>query len=107
MAYFSRHIDGELLRWKNDPDKKPLLIRGARQVGKSTAIRQLGKSFKYYVEVNLEKQPRLAELFTENIDVRMTCSKLSATLFIPIEAGNTLLFIDEIQTSKQAIMYLR
>lgn len=107
MAYFSRHIDGELLRWKNDPDKKPLLIRGARQVGKSTAIRQLGKSFKYYVEVNLEKQPQLAELFTENIDVRITCSKLSATLSIPIEAGNTLLFIDEIQTSKQAIMYLR
>ena len=107
MAYFSRHIDEELLQWKNDPDKKPLLVRGARQVGKSTAIRELGKSFKYYVEVNLEKQPLLAELFTENIDVKLTCSKLSATLAIPIEAGNTLLFIDEIQVSKQAIMYLR
>lgn len=107
MAYYRRHIDEELLEWKNDPEKKPLLIRGARQVGKSTAIRELGKSFKYYVEVNLEKQPFLADLFTKNIDVKLTCSKLSATLAIPIEAGNTLLFIDEIQVSKQAIMYLR
>ena len=107
MAYYRRHIDNELMDWKNDPEKKPLLIRGARQVGKSTAIRELGKSFKYYVEVNLEKQPFLADLFTENIDVKLTCSKLSATLAIPIEAGNTLLFIDEIQVSKQAIMYLR
>lgn len=107
MAYYRRHIDNELMEWKNDPEKKPLLIRGARQVGKSTAIRELGKSFKHYVEVNLEKQPFLADLFTENIDVKLTCSKLSAILAIPIEAGNTLLFIDEIQVSKQAIMYLR
>ncbi|MGM9778327.1 MAG: AAA family ATPase, partial [Prevotella sp.] len=62
MAYYRRHIDDELMEWKNDPGKKPLLIRGARQVGKSTAIRELGKSFKYYVEVNLEKQPFLADL---------------------------------------------
>ncbi|MDY3848640.1 MAG: AAA family ATPase [Prevotella sp.] len=107
MAYYRRHIDDELIDWKNESERKPLLVRGARQVGKSTAIRELGKSFKYYVEVNLEKQPFLADLFTENIDVKMTCSKLSATLAIPIEAGNTLLFIDEIQVSKQAIMYLR
>ena len=107
MAYYRRHIDDELIDWKNESERKPLLVRGARQVGKSTAIRELGKSFKYYVEVNLEKQPFLADLFTENIDVKMTCSKLSATLAIPIEAGNTLLFIDEIQVSKQAMMYLR
>lgn len=107
MTYFRRHIDKELAEWKNDPNKKPLLVRGARQVGKSTAIRELGKGFKHYVEVNLEKQPHIANLFTENIDVKMTCSKLSAILATPIEAGNTLLFIDEIQVSKQAIMYLR
>lgn len=107
MAYFRRHIDDKLLAWRDAPRRKPLLIRGARQVGKSTAIRELGKTFKYFVEINLEKQPSLRDLFPENIDVKKTCEKLSGTLAIPIIAGETLLFIDEIQTSKEAIMSLR
>ena len=107
MAYFRRHIDDKLQEWKNAPRRKPLLIRGARQVGKSTAVRELGKTFKYFVEINLEKQPMLRDLFPENIDVKKTCEKLSGTLAIPIVAGETLLFIDEIQTSKEAIMSLR
>lgn len=107
MAYFRRHIDEKLREWKNAPRRKPLLIRGARQVGKSTAIRELGKTFKYFVEINLEKQPTLRDLFPEDIDVKKTCEKLSGTLAIPIIAGETLLFIDEIQTSREAIMSLR
>lgn len=107
MAYFRRHIDDKLRAWRDAPRRKPLLIRGARQVGKSTAIRELGKTFKYFVEINLEKQPSLRDLFPENIDVKKTCEKLSGTLAIPIIAGETLLFIDEIQTSKDAIMSLR
>lgn len=107
MAYFRRHIDDKLREWKDAPRRKPLLIRGARQVGKSTAVRELGKTFKYFVEINLEKQPSLRDLFTENIDVKKTCEKLSGTLAIPIIAGETLLFIDEIQTSREAIMSLR
>lgn len=107
MAYFKRYIDEQLREWKDAPRRKPLLIRGARQVGKSTAVRELGKSFKYFVEVNLEKQPTLRELFPENIDVKKTCEKLSGTLAMPIIPGETLLFIDEVQTSKEAIMSLR
>ncbi len=42
MEYFNRHIDKELLAWKDEPRRKPLLIRGARQVGKSSAVRELG-----------------------------------------------------------------
>ena len=107
MAYFKRHIDDQLKKWKEAPRRKPLLIRGARQVGKSTAVRELGKTFEYFVEINLEKQPGLRELFPENIDVKKTCEKLSGTLAVPIIPGKTLLFIDEIQTSKEAIMSLR
>lgn len=107
MAYFKRHIDEQLREWKDAPRRKPLLIRGARQVGKSTAVRELGRSFKYFVEINLEKQPTLRELFPENIDVKKTCEKLSGILATPIMPGETLLFIDEIQTSKEAIMSLR
>ena len=107
MTYYKRTIDQKLQEWKESSSRKPLLIRGARQVGKSTAVRELGKSFKYFVEVNLEKQPALRAMFTENIDVKKTCSNLSATLSIPIIPNETLLFIDEIQTSQQAIMSLR
>lgn len=107
MAYYKRHIDDILLRWKDEPRRKPLLIRGARQVGKSSAVRQFGRTFKYFIEVNLERQPSLAALFTDDIDVRRICTNISAAVVKPIVAGETLLFIDEIQVSKQAIMALR
>ena len=70
MAYFKRHIDDKLLEWKDAPRRKPLLIRGARQVGKSTAVREFGKQFQYFVEINLEKQADLRQFFSENIDVK-------------------------------------
>ena len=107
MTYYRRHIDEQLLRWKESENRKPILVRGARQVGKSSAVRELGKLFKYFVEVNLEKSPALARLFTADIDVHALCSKLSAAAEIPIVAGETLLFIDEIQVSREAVMYLR
>ena len=107
MVYYRRNVDKKLLEWMTSPRRKPLLIRGARQVGKSTAVRQLGKSFKYYVELNLEKQPTIRQLFSKDIDVRRTCEIISATLGIPIIAGESLLFIDEIQISQEAIMSLR
>lgn len=107
MPYYKRLIDQRLLEWKEATKHKPLLIRGARQVGKSTAVREFGKMFHYFVEVNLEKQPDLQLLFSENIDVKKTCEKLSGTLAIPIIPGETLLFIDEIQVCKEALMALR
>ena len=105
--YYKRNIDDKLLEWKESPRRKPLLIRGARQVGKSTAVRHLGKGFKYFVEVNLESQPSIRQLFTKDIDVHRTCEAISATLGIPVVAGRTLLFIDEIQVCQEAIMSLR
>ena len=107
MTYYKRHIDEKLQEWKVAPRRKPLLVRGARQVGKSTAIREFGKSFRYFVEINLERQPDLRQLFTENIDVKKTCEKLSGTLHVPIVPEETLLFIDEIQVCQEAIMALR
>lgn len=107
MKYYSRHIDQKLLEWKVSPQRKPLLVRGARQVGKSTAIRELGKSFPYFAEINLEKQPSIQKLFTKDINVKKTCENLSLILNIPIIAGETLLFIDEIQVCQEAVMALR
>jgi predicted AAA+ superfamily ATPase len=57
IDYLQRNIDGILLAWSREkpPDRKPLLLRGARQVGKSSALRQLGKQFKYFVEINFDE----------------------------------------------------
>lgn len=107
MVYYKRHIDSRLQEWKKSSNRKPLLIRGARQVGKSSAVRELGRTFKYFVEINLEKQPTLCKLFTEDIDVRKTCVNLSASVSVPIIPGETLLFIDEIQVCQSAMMALR
>jgi len=51
--YFFRNIDAELETWSKDPDHKILLLRGARQVGKSSSIRNLGKHFDYFLEITL------------------------------------------------------
>ena len=107
MKYYSRYIDRDLLEWKVSSQRKPLLVRGARQVGKSTAIRELGTQFRYFVEINLEKQPTLQTLFTKDINVKKTCEALSLIVNIPIVAGETLLFIDEIQVCQEAMMALR
>lgn len=106
-VYFSRIIDKELQGWKDSVMRKPLLLRGARQVGKSSAVRHLGKSFQYLAEVNFEKQRAVAAFFRGDIDVRLIVAKISAYLSVPIEAGRTLLFLDEIQECPEAIMALR
>ncbi len=107
MAYYKRNIDRQLELWHTSTNHKPLLIRGARQVGKSTAVRQLGKSFTHFLEINLEKRPELHQFFPDNINVKKTCQMLSITTGVPIVPGKTLLFIDEIQSCQNAIRSLR
>ena len=107
MAYLPRHIDRHLSEWKNSAVHKPLLLRGARQVGKSTAIRHLGESFENFVEINFERQPDVKSIFKQNLDVKRIVSQLAAIVGTPISAGKTLLFFDEIQDCQEAIMSLR
>lgn len=101
--YYSRSIDNYLLEWKKEKKHKPLLLRGARQVGKSSAIRQLGKTFNYFVEVNFERDKEIISVFTGNLKPREIASRLSAFYGIPIVPGETLLFLDEIQACSEAI----
>lgn len=105
--YFKRHIDKYLEDWKISSNRKPLLVRGARQVGKSSAVRHLGEGFKYFIEINLERQGNIKTLFGDNLDIKKLCSQLSAIYNTPIIPGETLLFIDEIQESQRAISSLR
>ncbi|MEI6209859.1 MAG: AAA family ATPase [Desulfuromonadales bacterium] len=102
-----RVIDEHLLLWKSETKRKPLVIRGARQVGKTFSVRQLGGTFDHFIEVNFEKDRRIASLFAGSLDPRNICEKLSAYYQIPVTPGNTLLFFDEIQTCPDAIRSLR
>ncbi len=106
-TYLNRSIDPILLDWKTSLDRKPLLLRGARQVGKSSAIRALSAHFEYYVEVNFEENRSIHTLFAGDLNPQQICENLSAVLNVPIIAGKTLLFFDEIQACLPAISALR
>lgn len=105
--YYRRIIDGYLQDWAQRKDHKPLLLRGARQTGKSTAVRHLGEQFDDYVEINFEKQPAYKSLFEKDLDVKRIIPVMSAMLKKKIVPGKTLLFLDEIQDCPKAIMALR
>lgn len=105
--YYERIIDKHLSEWAARSEHKPILLRGARQVGKSTAVRHLGEQFKYFVEINLEKQPEYKALFMPNLDVKRIVPQVSAMYGTPIIPGQTLLFIDEVQDCQEAIMAMR
>lgn len=107
MSYLYRNIDFELENWKNDTDRKPLLLRGARQIGKSSTVRHLGKKFSHYVEINFEQDLELRDLFETITDINELCRQISLVKGTPLRDEHTLLFLDEIQVSSLVIQKLR
>ena len=107
QEYIRRNIDKELHAWKLDPMRKPLLLRGARQVGKSSAVRHFSKEFTYFAEINFERNKAAKNFFLGDIDAHLIAQKIGSYINIPIEEGKTLLFLDEIQECPEAIMALR
>ena len=105
--YLVRNIDKELLNWSLLTNRKPLILRGARQVGKSSSVKNLAKQFKYFVEINFDENAGFAELFNKNLSVNEVCEQISVLTNTPIVAGETLLFFDEIQACIPAISMLR
>jgi predicted AAA+ superfamily ATPase len=103
----TRLILNELESWKKKPSRKPLILRGARQVGKTTAVELFGKTYPQYIRINLERK-ETAELFDQFDDVE----KLTEALFFMNKINwqqrhETLLFIDEIQQVPKALSQLR
>lgn len=107
MKYLQRIIDKELVSWRKDKYIKPLLLRGARQVGKTSAVRHLADSFEYYVEIDLNTRQDLHPLFNSGYTPQQICQQLSLIVGTPIIEGRTLLFLDEIQACPSAINALR
>lgn len=107
MIQFERHITPHLHNWKADKDRKPLLLRGARQVGKTTLVKEFAQTYAYQILLNLEL-PSDIRYFTDYEDVPTIVEALLIAHNIPTsEKNNTLLFIDEIQESPKAIALLR
>ena len=105
--YKERIIDVALLEWSKRSSHKPLLLRGARQVGKSTAVRHLGEQFDTFIEINFDKQKTFHALFEGDLDVHRIASQIANLMGKTVEPGKTLLFFDEIQACPNAILSLR
>lgn len=98
-----RKIIKRFEEWKSSGSRKALLVKGARQVGKTTSIRHFGKnSYKNYIEINFEKVPLARQAFSGNLDAKTIILNLSAMGFGPFEKGGTLVFFDEIQSCPEA-----
>lgn len=105
--YYKRIIDHYLSEWASRDTRKPILLRGARQVGKSSTVRHLGQQFKNYVEINFEMEPQYKTIFKPDLNVSRIVMQIAALSGARIEEGETLLFMDEIQECPEAIMSLR
>jgi predicted AAA+ superfamily ATPase len=105
--YYNRIIDNELVLWKEEENRKPLLLRGARQVGKSSSVRKLAEKFENFLEINFEKNRNAYRFFEGDLDVKEICANLSVQFQKPIIPNKTLLFFDEIQACPNAISALR
>lgn len=95
------------MAWKASKDRKSLIFRGARQVGKTFAIRQLRKNYTDFYEINFEKRVNLHSVFDKNLDPVRILRDLSIDRGVPIRPEETLLFFDEVQACPQALLSLR
>ncbi len=96
----------ELHKWSADSQRKPLILRGARQVGKTTVIRQFGRQYDQYIELNLEKtEHRL--IFERDYSFEQILDAIFFLSDASRHVPNTLIFIDEIQNSPEAVSKLR
>lgn len=104
---FKRLAEQNLKAWKDNPNRKPLILRGARQVGKTTLVKEFAKSYRYNITLNLEKSADAA-FFNNKLEVKSIVESLFLSGNISIaSSGETLFFIDEIQESPEAIQILR
>lgn len=103
---FKRTIISQLAHWMDDPHRKPLILRGARQVGKTTVIHEFGRQFENYLYLNLERQEANA-LFELALPLKDILPLIFAHCGLQRKNGRTLLFIDEIQNSAKAVASLR
>lgn len=99
MNRLKRKIDSYLLEWKNNSDRLPLIIKGARQIGKTNAIRNFGENnYETFIEINFALQPHFKTIFNDGFEVDNIIKNITIKLpNIEIKPYKTLIFFDEIQ----------
>ena len=103
-----RKITAALLEWKHSKSRKPLVVNGARQIGKTYSINEFGRGyFSDMVYINLETNPIVKDIFEGNIEPSSIIPLLESHTDKRIIAGETLLFLDEIQASERALLSLK
>ena len=103
-----REIISELLKWKNSNNRKPLIIHGARQVGKTYIVKQFGKeNYDNLIYVNFETNQELSSQISESIDAKYIINKLELFYGEKILPEKTLIFFDEIQANERALTSLK
>lgn len=104
----NRYEYQSLIKWKEDPNRKPLLIRGARQVGKTWLMKEFGsRAFEKVAYINLEANPALKNVFATGFEISRIITALQIESGISIEPHNTLVILDEIQEVPAAITSLK
>lgn len=103
---FTRSVQQALEKWKTDEHRKPMILRGARQVGKTTVVNQFGKTFDNYLYFNLEN-PEDLKFMEMDVPLDEKIRRMYAIKGSPRRQGSTLIFIDEIQNSPSTIALLR
>lgn len=103
-----REIIDQFNEWKNSPTRKPLLLKGARQIGKTWAMEKFGhENFEYCVKFDFDRQPELKSVFQNSKEPERIIKELSIYCNQPIIAGKTLIIFDEIQECEEALNSLK
>ncbi len=103
-----RHIYHKLINWKGSGFRKPLILRGARQVGKTYILQQFAnEEYKNSVYLNFDEQPMLATIFEADLDPERILSELAMHFKKPIHPGSTLIIFDEVQECPNALNSLK
>lgn len=102
-----RDLYNYLLKWRSDSLRMPLILRGARQVGKSWLVNQFGKTFDCYIELNFDWDEGASSLFDGNLEIHHIVENIQFYANKRIVPGKTLIFFDEIQECPRALKTLR
>ncbi len=103
-----RKITQQLIDWKNRPDHKPLILQGARQVGKTYILEEFGRQhYKNYIKVSLDLVPDVRNFLKDNINPLEIIAYLETLYNVRIIPHDTLVILDEIQDCKRALLALK
>lgn len=103
-----RELMNQLVQWKNDSNRKPLVLKGCRQTGKTWLMKEFGKRyFKHVAYINFDHNPRMQAVFQMDYDISRILLAINAETKVPIEPEDTLILFDEIQEAPDALSSLK